>query len=37
VSPEARPPAELWRPLVETPSGLRATADWYREQLLLRR
>jgi uncharacterized protein YbjT (DUF2867 family) len=37
VSPEARPPAELWRPLIETPSGLRATADWYREQLLLRR
>lgn len=37
VSAPARPPAELWRPAIDTPSGLRATALWYREQGLLRR
>lgn len=26
------PPAGLWRPLVPTPAGLKATADWYRAQ-----
>lgn len=25
-------PAELWRPKIETREGLRATAQWYREQ-----
>lgn len=29
---ERRPPERLWTPLVKTPSGLKATADWYREQ-----
>ncbi|MFS0848243.1 NAD-dependent epimerase/dehydratase family protein [Novosphingobium panipatense] len=31
VSPEAAPPATLWRPRVETREGLKATAQWYRE------
>lgn len=30
-----RPPAELWKPQVETQAGLAATAAWYREQGLL--
>jgi nucleoside-diphosphate-sugar epimerase len=30
-----RPPADLWRPRVETPSGLADTARWYRVQGLL--
>ena len=25
-----RPPADLWRAAIDTPSGLKATADWYR-------
>jgi uncharacterized protein YbjT (DUF2867 family) len=29
---EKRPPERLWRPQVKTPTGLKATADWYREQ-----
>lgn len=29
---ERRPPERLWQPLVKTPTGLKATADWYREQ-----
>ncbi|HEY0114975.1 MAG TPA: NAD-dependent epimerase/dehydratase family protein [Allosphingosinicella sp.] len=29
---EKRPPAALWRPQVRTPTGLRETAAWYREQ-----
>jgi uncharacterized protein YbjT (DUF2867 family) len=29
---ERRPPARLWQPLIRTPTGLKATADWYREQ-----
>jgi hypothetical protein len=29
---EKRPPTRLWQPEVKTPSGLKATADWYREQ-----
>lgn len=37
VSSGARPPLELWRPMIETPAGLRATALWYRERGLLRR
>lgn len=28
--PHARPPATIWRPLVETPAGLKATARSYR-------
>ena len=27
-----RPPERLWQPRVKTPTGLKATADWYREQ-----
>ncbi|MBK8630550.1 MAG: NAD(P)H-binding protein [Sphingomonadales bacterium] len=30
ITPAARPPASLWTPQVETQSGLKATADWYR-------
>lgn len=29
---ERRPPARLWQPQVKTPTGLKQTADWYREQ-----
>lgn len=32
VTAERRPPARLWQPEVKTPTGLKATADWYREQ-----
>src|SRR5947209_7510836 len=32
VRPEKRPPAALWSPEVRTTSGLKETADWYREQ-----
>ena len=32
VASEKRPPARLWQPRVKTPTGLKATADWYREQ-----
>jgi uncharacterized protein YbjT (DUF2867 family) len=32
VAADRRPPARLWRPEVKTPTGLKATADWYREQ-----
>jgi uncharacterized protein YbjT (DUF2867 family) len=31
-APERRPPAALWEPQVRTPTGLRQTAEWYREQ-----
>ncbi len=31
VSHGRRPPQALWRPKVDTRSGLRATAQWYRE------
>ena len=30
--PTAQVPADWWEPKIETRSGLRATADWYREQ-----
>jgi nucleoside-diphosphate-sugar epimerase len=33
---ERRPPARLWSPQVRTPTGLKDTADWYREQGWLR-
>jgi len=36
VSAERRPPERLWKPAIHTPSGLRDTADWYREQGWLR-
>jgi uncharacterized protein YbjT (DUF2867 family) len=32
VTAERRPPALLWQPQVKTPTGLKATADWYREE-----
>ena len=32
----ARPPASLWTPAIRTPTGLKATAEWYREQGWLR-
>jgi nucleoside-diphosphate-sugar epimerase len=32
VTAKARPPETLWRPSVRTPTGLKATADWYRAQ-----
>lgn len=32
VSLGARVPAALWRPRIETRQGLKATAQWYREQ-----
>ena len=28
---EHRPPAELWSPAVRTPTGLKQTAEWYRD------
>lgn len=28
----ARPPETLWTPAIRTPTGLKATADWYRAQ-----
>lgn len=31
ISEGRRPPAGLWRPRVDTRSGLRATAQWYRQ------
>ncbi len=30
-----RPPASVWEPKVDAEEGLKATADWYREQGLL--
>ena len=29
---ERRPPATLWQPEVRTATGLKATAEWYRQQ-----
>lgn len=31
VTHGARPPAALWQPMIPTREGLKATADWYRE------
>ena len=31
VTHDARPPSGLWRPLIATREGLKATAEWYRE------
>lgn len=36
VTAEARPPEALWKPVIRTPTGLKATADWYLEQGWLR-
>ncbi|MGE0179998.1 MAG: NAD-dependent epimerase/dehydratase family protein [Sphingomonas sp.] len=33
---ERRPPARLWTPKVRTPTGLKATAEWYLAQGWLR-
>jgi UDP-glucose 4-epimerase len=30
IDPAKRPPPSLWMPQIPTPSGLKATADWYR-------
>ncbi len=30
VRSERRPPTEIWRPQVRTPTGLKATAEWYQ-------
>lgn len=35
ADPSLAPPAELWRPAIETGEGLRATAEWYRTNRLL--
>lgn len=32
VEPKRAPPPALWHPRIETTQGLKATADWYREQ-----
>jgi len=32
VDPAKRPAESLWKPQVETGSGLRATAEWYRQK-----
>jgi nucleoside-diphosphate-sugar epimerase len=32
VEPKRAAPAELWRPRIDTPDGLKATAGWYREK-----
>lgn len=32
VSEGAKPPEALWQPRIETREGLKATAQWYREQ-----
>jgi uncharacterized protein YbjT (DUF2867 family) len=36
VTAERRPPAKLWEPAVKTPTGLKETADWYRDEGWLR-
>ena len=36
IREERRPPPELWRPEVRTPTALKATAEWYRQQGWLR-
>ncbi|MDP9413217.1 MAG: NAD(P)-dependent oxidoreductase, partial [Pseudomonadota bacterium] len=36
VAPDRRPPSDLWQPAVKTPTGLKTTAEWYREQGWLR-
>jgi uncharacterized protein YbjT (DUF2867 family) len=36
VSNDRRPPPSLWVPAVRTPTGLKATAEWYRAEGWLR-
>ncbi|MDQ4087357.1 MAG: NAD-dependent epimerase/dehydratase family protein [Pseudomonadota bacterium] len=36
VTAQRRPPEALWKPQVRTPTGLKQTAEWYREQGWLR-
>ena len=31
-TPERRVPVEFWTPWIATREGLKATAQWYREQ-----
>lgn len=31
ASPDLKPPADLWRPQIDTARGLKDTAAWYRE------
>lgn len=35
ADPSLAPPASLWKPVIETRQGLRATAEWYRKERLL--
>ena len=35
ADPALAPPAGLWTPAIDTPEGLRATAEWYRANRLL--
>ena len=32
VTAHQRPPERLWKPQIRTPTGLKQTAEWYREQ-----
>lgn len=32
VEPKRAAPTELWRPEIDTPTGLKETANWYREK-----
>jgi nucleoside-diphosphate-sugar epimerase len=32
IEPKRASPPELWQPQIDTPRGLRETADWYRAQ-----
>jgi uncharacterized protein YbjT (DUF2867 family) len=32
VTAQSRPPEQLWQPEIRTPTGLKATAEWYRAQ-----
>ena len=36
VTAEKRPPRELWQPQVRTPTGLKATSEWYLKEGWLR-
>jgi hypothetical protein len=36
VTAQRRPPEALWKPQIRTPTGLKQTAEWYREQGWLR-
>lgn len=32
AAPAKAPPRDLWRPQIDTPAGLKDTAEWYRRQ-----